>query len=47
VLRRHICGSSKFWFFASTFAVKIATFAKPETVVRNAKKTELTRNYQL
>jgi hypothetical protein len=25
----------KHWFSASTFVVKIATFAKPETVVRN------------
>jgi hypothetical protein len=26
----------KVWFSASTFVVKIATFAKPETVVGNA-----------
>jgi hypothetical protein len=25
----------KVWFFASTFVVKIATFAKPETVARH------------
>jgi hypothetical protein len=29
----------KVWFSASTFVVKIATFAKPETVIRNLKKT--------
>jgi hypothetical protein len=29
----------KGWFSASTFVVKIATFAKPETVTANAKKT--------
>ncbi len=28
----------KHWFSASTFVVKIATFAKPETVVYNARK---------
>jgi len=28
------------WFSASTFVVKIATFAKPETVTTNAKKTD-------
>jgi hypothetical protein len=27
----------KVWFSASTFVVKIATFAKPETVIANAK----------
>ena len=26
----------KVWFYASTFVVKIATFAKPETVIANA-----------
>jgi hypothetical protein len=30
----------KHWFFASTFVVKIATFAKPRTVTTNAKKTD-------
>ncbi|NBY10772.1 MAG: hypothetical protein EBQ77_07210 [Sphingobacteriia bacterium] len=25
----------KVWFSASTFVVKIATFAKPENVIRN------------
>ena len=29
----------KVWFFASTFVVKIATFAKPETITTNANKT--------
>ena len=29
----------KVWFYASTFVVKIATFAKPETVVCNGKTT--------
>ncbi len=29
----------KVWFSASTFVVKIATFAKPENVTANAKKT--------
>jgi hypothetical protein len=29
----------KVWFSASTFVVKIATFAKPENVTTNAKKT--------
>ncbi|TRX25559.1 hypothetical protein FNW25_08935 [Flavobacterium franklandianum] len=28
----------KVWFSASTFVVKIATFAKPETVSNNYKK---------
>jgi hypothetical protein len=28
----------KVWFSASTFVVKIATFAKPENVSRNAEK---------
>jgi hypothetical protein len=28
----------KVWFSASTFVVKIATFAKPETVIANAKR---------
>jgi hypothetical protein len=28
----------KHWFSASTFVVKIATFAKPETVMGKAKK---------
>ena len=28
----------KVWFYASTFVVKIATFAKPETVGRNLKR---------
>ncbi|RQP12658.1 MAG: hypothetical protein EAS48_04975 [Chryseobacterium sp.] len=28
----------KVWFSASTFVVKIATFAKPETVIRHFKK---------
>jgi hypothetical protein len=32
----------KHWFSASTFVVKIATFAKPETVSTNIKKTETT-----
>ena len=27
----------KVWFSASTFVVKIATFAKPETVIANVK----------
>ncbi|NCC88615.1 MAG: hypothetical protein EOM05_12275 [Clostridia bacterium] len=30
----------KVWFSASTFVVKIATFAKPETVGNNQKKHE-------
>jgi hypothetical protein len=29
----------KHWFSASTFVVKIATFAKPQTVTGNAKTT--------
>jgi hypothetical protein len=29
---------NKQWFSASTFVVKIATFAKPQTVTTNAKK---------
>ncbi|AMS25945.1 hypothetical protein AEM51_01880 [Bacteroidetes bacterium UKL13-3] len=29
----------KHWFSASTFVVKIATFAKPENVRRNARTT--------
>ena len=32
----------KGWFSASTFVVKIATFAKPETVVCNTTETEKT-----
>jgi hypothetical protein len=31
----------KHWFSASTFVVKIATFAKPETVSSNAMTTNL------
>jgi hypothetical protein len=30
----------KVWFSASTFVVKIATFAKPENVVRQFRVTE-------
>jgi hypothetical protein len=30
----------KVWFSASTFVVKIATFAKPETVMGNLKKLQ-------
>jgi hypothetical protein len=30
----------KHWFSASTFVVKIATFAKPETVMGNLKKLQ-------
>jgi len=30
----------KVWFSASTFVVKIATFAKPETVIGHLKKTK-------
>jgi hypothetical protein len=29
----------KVWFSASTFVVKIATFAKPQTIVRHDKAT--------
>jgi hypothetical protein len=29
----------KVWFSASTFVVKIATFAKPETVIANGRTT--------
>ena len=32
----------KHWFIASTFVVKIATFAKPETVMRQLKRRQLT-----
>jgi len=32
----------KVWFYASTFVVKIATFAKPENVVSNGKKDTAT-----
>jgi hypothetical protein len=32
----------KVWFSASTFVVKIATFAKPENVTGKAKKTDPT-----
>jgi hypothetical protein len=31
-------GLAKVWFSASTFVVKIATFAKPENVIANAKR---------
>ncbi|AZB20788.1 hypothetical protein EG338_00745 [Kaistella haifensis] len=34
----------KVWFSASTFVVKIATFAKPQNVVRQCKTTLQTRN---
>jgi hypothetical protein len=34
----------KVWFSASTFVVKIATFAKPETVMRNSLAAVLTLN---
>ncbi|MBL1181569.1 MAG: hypothetical protein D8M18_10785 [Bacteroidetes bacterium] len=30
----------KVWFSASTFVVKIATFAKPETVMAHFRKTD-------
>jgi hypothetical protein len=30
----------KHWFSASTFVVKVATFAKPQTVTSNPKKTD-------
>jgi hypothetical protein len=32
----------KVWFSASTFVLKIATFAKPETVTNKAKKKTAT-----
>jgi hypothetical protein len=32
----------KVWFSASTFVVKIATFAKPETVMRQLKRQQPT-----
>jgi hypothetical protein len=35
----------KLWFSASTFVVKIATFAKPETVIGQAKDDTET-NYE-
>ena len=35
---------NKHWFTASTFVVKIATFAKPENVTSNAMKTSATTN---
>jgi len=34
------------WFSASTFVVKIATFAKPETVIGNRLANVLTLNIQ-
>jgi hypothetical protein len=34
----------KVWFSASTFVVKIATFAKPENVMRQCRKTKKTHN---
>jgi hypothetical protein len=36
----------KVWFSASTFVVKIATFAKPETVIGNRLANVLTLNIQ-
>jgi len=33
----------KVWFSASTFVVKIATFAKPENVIGHFRTTEQTR----
>jgi len=36
----------KVWFSASTFVVKIATFAKPETVMPNAKTTVQLDNFR-
>ena len=35
------------WFSASTFVMKIATFAKPETVTVKCKKTEAADNLLL
>jgi hypothetical protein len=46
VLRRHGFGKSgglwliKHWFSASTFVVKIATFAKPQNVSSNGRTTQ-------
>ena len=33
----------KVWFYASTFVVKIATFAKPETVISKPKRRPCNR----
>jgi hypothetical protein len=34
----------KVWFSASTFVVKVATFAKPETVIRQLKRRHIANN---
>jgi len=36
----------KHWFSASTFVVKIATFAKPQNVIANGRTTVQTTNYR-